>query len=815
MIPLQRIKEINASRKNNHALIDKEVRVTWSEFENQVTFIVANIIGMVDIFKLKSVCYISPNRRELIYLAAAFSTLKIPFIGIDYTQNNNNIGSMLETCECSILVISSSFCVKNNINLSEHSSNRKLIDLDCLYESSINYNELSKDQGHLIEPRDYSKPFTAISFTSGTSGIPKAAIRNKSFDLRRFSYFTLKYGFNSGDRHLLAMPLYHAAGNGWSRLFMSLGSTLIIADPSKPDNIASLILNEQITTTAMTPTTLKLTINHYKKLGINYNLLNFILIGGKHFTTETKVEAISVFGPVIYEYYGTTETGVNTIAEPKDLLNKPASVGKAYDGNEIIILDKQNNTLDAYSKGRVAIYSYMNMDDYKNAEKQSIYHNQREFLITPETGYLDDKGYLFLSNRTQGTTDHDLYAIQNSIEHIHEITDCAIIQDEKKQNHFICAYVLNDNLNGNISRIENEIKSIFKKQKLKFSLVQKTDKIPYSPSGKVITKDLIDTLSNENLVNLNSSNVKFKSNSIFKFILGIIFLILTAVSWGAMFPITKSALKYTDAVNITLIRYGIAALIFIFILLIKEGVKSIIPDKNFWKLWFFGTLGFAGFSILAFAGLSMTKAEHGAIIMALMPLLTAIMLWILKNKKPHKITLISISLAFTGVFLVITKGNLSNIADGNLLAGIIILLGAFCWVTYTIGASYISNYSALRYTAISCFLGAISILIIAILLYFFHIINIPNLSTIYEIKYELLYLIFIAGVFAVFAWNKGIEILGPLNGILFINLVPVTAFMIGISNGVIFNNIEIFGMLLTIVSIIINNLAIRFMKSIN
>lgn len=206
----------------------------------------------------------------------------------------------------------------------------------------------------------------------------------------------------------------------------------------------------------------------------------------------------------------------------------------------------------------------------------------------------------------------------------------------------------------------------------------------------------------------------------------------------------------------------------------------------------------------------MTKAEHGAIIMALMPLLTAIMIWILKRQKPRKVTFISIIIAFTGVFLVITKGSLSSIYDGNLFAGLIILLGAFCWVTYTIGASYVNNYSSLKYTAISCFLGAISILFIAIFSYQFNIIKLPETDILSEIKYELLYLIIVAGVFAVFAWNKGITTLGPLNGILFINLVPITAFLIGLANGVSFNNLEIIGMALTIFSIIMNNIASRY-----
>jgi len=813
MITLERIREIKSSREKCYAIIDKNTRVTWAEYEHIVTILLSNMINEVDITKIKTVCFLSPNRQELIYLASTFSTVKVPFIGIDYTQHNENILDMLKICECSILIISSLFCLENNIKLPFLSSEIKLIDLDSLFSGAINYNDLIIDHGYKIENINFSKPYNSLSFTSGTSGTPKAAMRNKSFDLRRFTYFTLKYGFNSHDRHLLIMPLYHAAGNGWARLFMSLGATIIIADQINLKDAASIILNEQITTSAMTPTILKGIVKNYKSLGLRDNYLKFVLIGGKHFTSEAKIDAITTMGAVIYEYYGTTETGVNTIAEPRDLIKNPESVGRPYDGNEVIILDKNNNVLGNTNKGRVAIYSYMNMNNYKNAEKQSIVYEEKEFLVTPETGYLDEDGYLFLSNRTQGVTTRDLYGVQNLIEKINGIVDCAIIADNAKSNSFICAYECEGKSNDELKRIEHDIYTILRKNKINTSFIKCVKAIPYSPSGKIKANELVNIVYEQKPETKNKNQSKLSGNpnkSIFNFILGIFFLIFTAISWGAMFPITKNALKYTDAVTITLIRYGIASLIFIGILVIKEGSKSLIPDKNFWKLWFFGTLGFAGFSILAFAGLAMTKAEHGAIIMALMPLLTAIMIWVLKKQKPHKITFISIILAFTGVFLVITRGSLSSIYDGNLVACLIILLGAFCWVTYTIGASYVNNYSSLRYTAISCFLGAISILFIAIFSYRFDIISLPNIDTLNEIKYELLYLIIIAGVFAVFAWNKGITTLGPLNGILFINLVPITAFLIGLARGVSFNNIEIIGMMLTIFSIIMNNVASRF-----
>lgn len=813
MIPLERIREIKSSREKCYAIIDKNVRVTWAEYEHIVTILLSNITNEIDVTKIKTVCFLSPNRKELIYLASTFSTLKIPFIGIDYTQHNGNIFDMLEICECSILIISSLFCLENNIKLPALSSDRKLVDLDCLFSGAINYNDLIIDHSNKIEIRNFSRPYNGISFTSGTSGTPKAAVRTKSFDLRRFTYFTLKYGFNSHDRHLLIMPLYHAAGNGWARLFMSLGATIIVADQTNLEDATLIILNEQITTSAMTPTILKGIVKNYKRIDIRNNYLKFILVSGKHFTSEAKIDAINTMGSVIYEYYGTTETGVNTIAEPRDLIKNPESVGRPYDGNEVIILDKNNNVLENKKKGRVAISSYMNMNNYKNAEKQSIVYNEKEFLVTPETGYLDEDGYLYLSNRTQGITTKDLYGVQNLIEKINGVVDCAIITDNTKSSSFICAYECEGNSNNEFNRIEHDIYTVLRKNKINISLVKCVKAIPYSPSGKIKADELINIVHEQEPETKNKKQSELLNNpnrSISNFILGILFLIFTAVSWGAMFPITKNALKYTDAVTITLIRYGVASLIFIGILVIKEGLKSLIPDKNFGKLWLFGTLGFAGFSILAFAGLSMTKAEHGAIIMSLMPLLTAIMIWVLKKQKPRKTTFISIILAFTGVFLVITKGSLSSIYDANLFAGLIILLGAFCWVTYTIGASYVSNYSALRYTAISCFLGALSILFIAIFSYKFDIISLPNIDTLNEIKYELLYLIIIAGVFAVFAWNKGITTLGPLNGILFINLVPITAFLIGLARGISFNNIEIIGMMLTIFSIIMNNVASRF-----
>ncbi len=66
-----------------------------------------------------------------------------------------------------------------------------------------------------------------------------------------------------------------------------------------------------------------------------------------------------------------------------------------------------------------------------------------------------------------------------------------------------------------------------------------------------------------------------------------------------------------------------------------------------------------------------------------------------------------------------------------------------------------------------------------------------------------------AGVIAVFSWNHGINTLGPINGVLFINMVPITAFTIGMLRGETITNTEIYGAGITILVLVLNNIYSR------
>ena len=290
---------------------------------------------------------------------------------------------------------------------------------------------------------------------------------------------------------------------------------------------------------------------------------------------------------------------------------------------------------------------------------------------------------------------------------------------------------------------------------------------------------------------------------------GMAMLVFTTLVWGAMFAIAKGALGAIDAFWLTTWRYVPASLAMLALLWFVEGRGAFASGGNTLRLWIFGSLGFAGFSILGYLGLARSRPEHAAIIVALMPLFTALANWLVRGRRPGGVTLAATLVALAGALLVITKGRLQGFADGTLVADAMVLAGMLCWIAYTMGASTLARFSTLRYTALSMALGTLTILAVTLVATLAGLAHPPSASTLGEQGAEIAYLSLVAGVLAVFAWNAGIAALGTANGVLFINLVPITAFGIGIAQGHRFGPAEVAGALLVIGALVVSNVAAR------
>lgn len=494
MLTLGKINEFAKCRGNQPAVVNYENQLTWNQLRDLAESKVAYLVGRYGDNMPRQACYIANNRLDLFPWLAAFATLGIPVTGIDYTLPLASIESMAQKIGADFVLFSSTLLQVDGAFpelMAGPAMGGMSLDLDSpSMVATDSIGNLLKTYGYTLPP---ARPFRAVGFTSGTSSLPKAVLRSRSFDQRRFEYFSSRYGFGGHDRFMVAMPLYHAAGNGWARLFMSLGATLYLVDSDDTAAMADTLDTHAITATVFSPALLAGVLHHRGRQGARQpKALKWVLIGGRNFTAVEKKRALDGLGPVVYEYYGTTESGVNTIAEPADLLHYPQSVGRAYDGNRVAIVSADGRVLAAGEIGRVCIASYMNMDDYLDGNGQFVVLDGGErYFVTPDQGYLDPEGRLYLLNRSGGNgQDIPLYKLENALRQLPCIEDVALLLHEGAQKTTVQCVYTSKAVSDGAGRLRHRILEAAGQERILLGQCKQVAHIPYSPSGKVRVSDL-------------------------------------------------------------------------------------------------------------------------------------------------------------------------------------------------------------------------------------------------------------------------------------------------------------------------------------
>jgi drug/metabolite transporter (DMT)-like permease len=286
---------------------------------------------------------------------------------------------------------------------------------------------------------------------------------------------------------------------------------------------------------------------------------------------------------------------------------------------------------------------------------------------------------------------------------------------------------------------------------------------------------------------------------------GNLYMLLVIVIWGAFLPVGKSALEAVDAYWLTAIRYAVAALIFIVLLMLQEGRGALRTEGHLPKIALFGSIGFAGFGICVFEGLRLTRPEISAMILALGPIQVALFQWWRTGSRPDNFTLAAIALALLGELFVITAGDVTRLAGGDGLGSALIFLASLFWTVYTLGGQQFPGWSPVRYTALSCALGWLAIMTgLAIATLVGHS-QPPRPEQMIAVWPQLAFIIFCVSVFGILFWNIAVAKIGPLNAGLFANFAPVITYLIALAQGRRPDKLELIGALLVLVALVANN----------
>ncbi|WP_152395982.1 DMT family transporter [Paenibacillus guangzhouensis] len=297
-------------------------------------------------------------------------------------------------------------------------------------------------------------------------------------------------------------------------------------------------------------------------------------------------------------------------------------------------------------------------------------------------------------------------------------------------------------------------------------------------------------------------------------IIGSILCLIASMSWGAMFPVAHVALQQIDPFYFSFIRYFVVAIILTIMLWMKEGRAAFRMEGKGKALLFFGTMAFTVYNMGVFLGQQLmgdAGTIAASIMEVMMPMISIMVVWLTTRKAPNKFTLVSVVIALAGALLVITNGKLAFfvMAGQHLFPLLLIFTGVVGWVIYSMGGTHFKEWSILRYSTLTCLLGSAVSFVVVSAASISGVLPVPTLHTIFSIKYEMAFMILLPGLAALLCWNQGIKLLSPVNGILFINFVPITTFVIMAFQGYQISMYEFYGTLLIIFALLRNNLQQR------
>jgi long-chain acyl-CoA synthetase len=252
-------------------------------------------------------------------------------------------------------------------------------------------------------------------YSSGTTGRPKGVrppLSRRQVDEPGDPLVQLNhdvYGVDADTVYLSPAPIYHSAPVKWCHSVHAYGGTVVMMERFDAEGTLRAIADHRVTHAQFVPTMLIriLKLDPAVRAGYDHSSLRVAVHAAAPCPVEVKQAIIAEWGPVVWEYYGSTESLGVTIIDSAQALAKPGSVGRPVLG-VLHICDESGHEVPTGQVGTVYFerpellgkgglpFSYHNDDERTKSAQHPDHPN---WGTVGDLGYVDEDGFLYLTDR--------------------------------------------------------------------------------------------------------------------------------------------------------------------------------------------------------------------------------------------------------------------------------------------------------------------------------------------------------------------------------------------------------------------------------
>ncbi len=342
------------------------------------------------------------------------------------------------------------------------------------------------------------RPGSFILLTSGTTGTPKGAPREKTSPIAS-AQFLDRIPLRPQQSMFMAAPAFHGTGLAQLLLALALGNKVVMRRRFDAEATLRAVAEHRCHVLVVVPTMLQRILDLPADVRRRYDTssLEIIFSAGSAIPVDVVERTFDTFGDVLYNLYGSTEVAVATVATPDELRRDPRTAGRPPVGCSVRIYDHHGKPITEPGKvGRIFVGSILSFKGYTGGANKEVVDG---LLATGDMGYFDESGQLFVVGRDDDmivSGGENVYPleVENLLSSRPDVLEAAVVGvDDEEFGQRLRAYVvLADGHPGDEAKAD-ELRRYVKDNLARYKVPRDViflDELPRNATGKLLRKQL-------------------------------------------------------------------------------------------------------------------------------------------------------------------------------------------------------------------------------------------------------------------------------------------------------------------------------------